>query len=85
MVISDYFVNDYWWLLMPILLIAVGEYWWLLMTINDYFINGFWCLLMVILLVGYFFCYSKLYYDYWWLFCYKLLFDIIGYIIIGYW
>jgi hypothetical protein len=29
--------------------------------------------------------YSRLYYDYWWLLYYKLLLDIQGYIIIGYW
>jgi len=31
------------------------------------------------------FSYFKLYYDYWWLFYYKLLLDILGYIIIGHW
>jgi hypothetical protein len=31
------------------------------------------------------FCYFKIYYDYSWLFYYKLFFNIIGYIIIGYW
>jgi len=29
--------------------------------------------------------YFMLYYDYWWLFYYKLLLDILGYTIIGYW
>ncbi len=45
---------------------------------NEYYINDYWWLLMAI------FCYSKLYYDYWWLFYYKLLLNILDYIIIGY-
>ncbi len=44
---------------------------------------------MVILMVaisGYYIGdYFWLYYDYWWLFYYKLLLDILSYIIIVYW
>jgi hypothetical protein len=38
---------------------------------------------MVILLVA-IFGYFRLYYNYWWLFYYKPLLDILGYITIGY-
>jgi hypothetical protein len=38
---GDYFIGDYWWLL-----VAIGGYWWLLvaillMAISDYSINGY--------------------------------------------
>jgi hypothetical protein len=38
-------IGGYWWLLMTIILIAIGgyfigEYWWLLMLL----FNGYWCL-----------------------------------------
>jgi hypothetical protein len=41
--IGGYYINGYWWLLMPILLMAICGYsivshWWLLMVI---FINGY--------------------------------------------
>jgi hypothetical protein len=39
MIIDNYFINGYWWLLMVILLVAI----------NDYFINGYWWILVVIL------------------------------------
>jgi hypothetical protein len=29
MVIGDYFINGYWWLLGVIILMAIGGYWWL--------------------------------------------------------
>jgi hypothetical protein len=48
----------------------------LLMVIGGYFINGHW---------WFFFLNFRLYYDYRWLFYYKLLLDIFGYIIIDYW
>ncbi len=56
------------------------DYWWLLMAIFCYskLYYDYWWLLMAI------FGYSKLYYDYWWLFYYKLLLNILDYIIIGY-
>jgi len=58
-------------ILVAILLMVVGGYY-----ICGHFINGYWRLFLV---------YSRLYYNYWWLFCYKLLLDILCYIIINYW
>jgi hypothetical protein len=43
--INDSFINGYWWLLVPILLIDI-------VAIIDYFINGYWWLLVVILSMG---------------------------------
>jgi hypothetical protein len=39
------FIGGYWWLLMDIILLAIGGY-----SISGYFINGNWCLLVAILL-----------------------------------
>ncbi len=52
MVIGGYFVSGCWWLLIVIILTAIGEYF-----IGDYFINGYWWLfrckpLVIILLVA---------------------------------
>jgi hypothetical protein len=33
--IHGYYISDYWWLLMAIILVTIGGY-----SINDYFING---------------------------------------------
>ncbi len=55
------------------------------MVIDGYFIGGYSivpigeAILLVVI-----FCYYKLYYDYWWLHYYKLLLDILSYIVIGY-
>jgi hypothetical protein len=39
MVINGYFVIRYWWLLMVIILVAIGEY--SIVDIGGYFINGY--------------------------------------------
>ncbi len=41
MFINGYYINDYWRLLMPIVIVVIG----------NYFIGGYWCLLMFIILV----------------------------------
>jgi len=51
----------------------------LLVTISGYFIISYWWLLVDI------FGHLKLYYHYRWLFYYKLLLNILGYITIRYW
>jgi len=48
-VIGDYSIDGYWWLLIGIILVDIGGYWWLLisiilMVIGGYYINGYWCL-----------------------------------------
>jgi hypothetical protein len=42
MVISEYFIIGYWWLLSAIILIAIGEYWWLLSAIILVVIGGYY-------------------------------------------
>jgi hypothetical protein len=42
MVISGYFINDYWWLLVAILLMGIVGYCKPLMVVSDYFINEYW-------------------------------------------
>jgi hypothetical protein len=39
MVISSYYIGDYEWLLLDILLMAIGGY-----CIDGYYINGYWWL-----------------------------------------
>jgi hypothetical protein len=39
MVINDYYISGYWWLLMVIILVTI-----LLMAIDGYFIDGYKCL-----------------------------------------
>ncbi len=59
MVIQLVVIRGYQWLLVTILLMAIGGY-----SINGYSIKGYWWILMVILLiviVGYY----MLYYNYW--------------------
>jgi len=84
--IGGYSISGYWWLLYwwPFVII-------LLMAIDEYFINVYWCLLMVIsgysnvshwwllitILLMVIDGYYMLYYDYLWLFYFKLFF--IGY------
>jgi hypothetical protein len=36
MVIGDYSISGYWWLLMAIILVAIGDY-----SIGGYFIDGY--------------------------------------------
>jgi hypothetical protein len=42
MVISEYFIIGYWWLLLAIILMAIGEYWWLLSAIILVVIGGYY-------------------------------------------
>ncbi len=58
MAIGEYYICEYWWLLIDIILVVIGDYyingyWWIfcyqiLMVINCYYISGYWWLLMVI-------------------------------------
>jgi hypothetical protein len=46
MVIDGYCTSGYWWLLMTIILVAIGGYWWILIVIilvgtGGYYINGY--------------------------------------------
>jgi len=76
-VINGYCISGYWWILMVILLMAIGGYFidgYLLMTIMDillmdidgYFIDGYWWIF------------------YWWIMMVILLMVIAGYFIGGY-
>jgi hypothetical protein len=50
MAIGGYFINGYCWLLLVILLMAIGGY--SIITIGGYFINGYcWLLLAILLMV----------------------------------
>jgi hypothetical protein len=40
MIISGYSISDY--ILMVVILLAIGGYWWILMVINGYYISGYW-------------------------------------------
>jgi hypothetical protein len=55
--IDGYYFNDYWLLVVTILMIingySIGGYWCLLMAIGEYFIGGYFCYYIS---------------EYWWLF-----------------
>jgi hypothetical protein len=42
MFINDYYINDYWWLLVAIILMAIGGFF--LVAIGGYFIVSHWWL-----------------------------------------
>ncbi len=45
MVIDEYPIGGYWWLLINIILMAIsGFFFWILVVINSYYINGYWWL-----------------------------------------
>jgi hypothetical protein len=76
--IGGYFKFNYHKLVVIIILMTIGGFWWLLLVILLMAIGGY--------SIGDYSIgdYFWLYYDYWWLFYYKLLLDILHYIIICY-